>query len=138
MPYLRLYLPEISIAQKRHIAQKMIDTTLGAFRLPASDREQVTVQFLSQPRARQRGCRVEVLCRDLPADRKQAFAEAVSPMLVRSLHLQVKNRLAWLMGVEAKIPPKVEVQFLGLPFDNAPASEPMVGDAFVAEWEKAA
>jgi phenylpyruvate tautomerase PptA (4-oxalocrotonate tautomerase family) len=137
MPYLRLYLPETSTAQKRHIAQKMIDTTLGAFRLPTSDREQITVQFLSQPR--QRGeCRIEVLSRDLPADRKQAFAEAVSPMLIESLHLQVKNRLAWLMGVEAKVPPKVEVQFLGLPFDDYAASEPMVGDAIISEWKKAA
>ena len=32
MPYLRLYLPEISIAQKRHIAQKLIDLTLRTSR----------------------------------------------------------------------------------------------------------
>jgi phenylpyruvate tautomerase PptA (4-oxalocrotonate tautomerase family) len=139
MPYLRLYLPEISIAQKRHIAQRLIDTTLRTFQLGAPDRDQITIQFLSLLRGRQRvECRVEVHCHDVPCERQQAFAEEVTPMLIRSLHLHVKNRLAWLMGTEPKIPPRIHVRFLDLPCNKFSPSEWTVGDAFLSEWERAA
>ncbi len=135
MPYLRLYLPEISIAQKRHIAQKLIDLTLCTSRLRRYwDRDQITIQFLSQPRA---DCRVEVHCHNLTSMNRRAFAEEVAPLLIRSLHLNVKNRLAWLMGVGAE-KPRVDVRFLELPFDDVIASESTVENAFEAEWQRVA
>ncbi len=138
MPYLRLYLPRVSIAQKRRIARRLIDTTLCTFQLRASDRDQITIQFLPQPRQRT-DCWIEVGCRDLTSETKQAFAEQVAPMLIRSLHLHVKNRLAWLMGIGAdKMPPKVAVRFLELPFDDVVTSDLAVGNAFVSEWERVA
>jgi hypothetical protein len=140
MPYLRLYLPEISIAQKRHVAQKLIDLTLRASRRRRHwDREQITIQFLPQSQSRQRGeCRVEVLGHNLTSVDQRAFTEEVGPMLIRSLHLNVKNRLAWLMGIETKLSPRVDVHFHELPFDAVVAGECTVGDAFVSEWKKAA
>jgi hypothetical protein len=140
MPYLRLYLPEISIAQKRHVAQKLIDLTLRTSRRRRYlDREQITIQFLPQSQPRQRGqCRVEVLGHNLTTVNQRAFTEEVAPMLVRSLHLNVRNRLAWLMGIEPKVSPKVDVLFHELPFDAVVADECPVGDEFVAEWKHAA
>ncbi|MGB8889920.1 MAG: hypothetical protein WCC87_24565 [Candidatus Korobacteraceae bacterium] len=140
MPYLRLYLPEISIAQKRQVAQKLIELTLRTSRRRRYwDRDQITIQFLHQAQPRQRGeCRVEVHCHNLSSVNQRAFTEEVAPLLVRSLHPHVKNRLAWLMGIEAKMSPKVDVQFLELPFDGASPAEWTVGDAFVTEWERVA
>ena len=140
MPYLRLYLPEISIAQKRHIAQKLIDLTLRASRRRRYwDRDQITIQFLPQSQTRQRGeCRVEVHCHSLASVNQRVFTEEVAPLLIRSLHLNIKNRLAWLMGSEGKMSPKVDVQFLELPCDGASPAEWTVADAFVAEWGRAA
>jgi hypothetical protein len=140
MPYLRLYLPEVSIAQKRHIAEKLIDLTLRASRRRRHwDRDQITIQFLPQAQPRQRGeCRVEVLGHNLTLVNQRAFAEEVGPMLVRSLHLNVKNRLAWLMGIEPKVSPKVDVHFRELPFDAVVADECAIGDEFVADWKRAA
>jgi phenylpyruvate tautomerase PptA (4-oxalocrotonate tautomerase family) len=112
MPYLRLYLPEISIAQKRHIARELMDTTLRSF--PLAERNQITVQFLSRARRPRRAdCKLEVRGRDLDPESKTAFVKAVTPMLIRSLHLNVKNRLSWLMGSMAT-PPRVDVEFVDL------------------------
>ncbi len=138
MPYLRLYLPEVSIAQKRHIAQKLIDLTLRTSRRRRHwDRDQITIQFLPQPRKRGE-CRVEVLGHNLTSVNQRAFAEEVGPMLVRSLHLNVKNRLAWLMGIETRLSPKVDVHFRELPFDAVVAEEGTVAEEFVADWKLAA
>jgi hypothetical protein len=138
MPYLRLYLPKISIAQKRHVAQRLIELTLRTSRRRRYwDRDQITIQFLPQPH--QDDCRVEVHCHNASSVNQRAFAEEVAPMLIRSLHLNVKNRLGWLMGMEAdKMPPKVDVRFLELPFDTVVASEWTVGDAFISEWDRVA
>jgi hypothetical protein len=138
MPFLRLYLPEISVSRKRHLAQKLIETTIRTFELRPSDRDQITVQFLSQARPRRANCRIEVGCRDLPPANQRAFAEDVAPMLMRSLHLRAKNRLARLMGAEAEMPAKVDVRFLKLRLDDTTANEWAVGDALVADWERAA
>jgi phenylpyruvate tautomerase PptA (4-oxalocrotonate tautomerase family) len=141
MPYLRLYLPEVSIAQKRHIAQKLIDLTLRTFRRRRYwDRDQITIQFLPQPQPRQRAeCRIEVHCHNLTLVNKRAFAEEVAPLLVRSLHLHVKNRLAWLMGLGAdRMPPKVDIDFLELPFDDVISSELEMANTFSSEWDQVA
>lgn len=111
MPYLRLYLPEVSIAQKRHIARELLDTLVQSF--PLAERHQINIQFLSRSRIR-RGCKLEVRGRNLDPDSKRAFTAAVIPMLMRSLHLNVKNRLAWLMGGGVAMPPKVDVEFVEL------------------------
>ena len=111
MPYLRLYLPEVSIAQKRYIARELLDTLMQTF--PLAERHQINIQFLSRSRMR-RGCKLEVRGRNLDPESKRAFTAAVVPMLIRSLHLKVKNRLAWLTGGEASLPPKVDVEFVEL------------------------
>jgi hypothetical protein len=139
MPYLRLYLPKISIAQKRHVAQKLIELTLRTSRRRRYwDRDQITIQFLTQPRQWD-DCRVEVHCHNASSVNQRAFAEEVAPMLIRSLYLNVKHRLGWLMGIEVdKMPSKVEVQFLELPSDIVVPSEWTVGDAFISEWDRVA
>jgi hypothetical protein len=132
-------LPEISIAQKRHVAQKLIELTLRTSRRRRYwDRDQITIQFLHQAHPRQRGeCRVEVHGHNLSSVNRRAFAEEVAPLLIRSLHLNVKNRLAWLMGVGAE-KPRVDVRFLELPFDDMIASESIVENTFEAEWQRVA
>jgi hypothetical protein len=60
------------------------------------------------------GCKLEVRGRNLDPDSKRAFTAAVIPMLMRSLHLNVKNRLAWLTGAAVSTPPRVDVAFVEL------------------------
>lgn len=137
MPYLRLYLPEIPIARKRQLARKLIDTTLRTFQLHPADRDQITIQFLTPAKVRPRpNCRVEVGCRDLPAANKRAFTENVAPLITRSLRLQ--SRLDWLKGGKVGPVPTVDVRFLELPFDSASPNEWAVGDALMADWNRAA
>ena len=46
MPYLRLHSPDLSLAKKHLVAQKLIDVTLHAFQLAPEERSQVTIQFI--------------------------------------------------------------------------------------------
>ena len=134
MPTLRLYVPEISIAQKRHIARELLDTTVREF--PLSERRQVNIQFLSVPSKRSSSCRLEVRGRDLDSANRSAFADAAVSLLTRSLHLNIKQRLAWLMGIEPSTRSKVEVRFLESAEDSFSPAENTVGQAIVREWEQ--
>jgi hypothetical protein len=137
MPYLRLYLPEIPVARKRQLARKLIDTTLRTFQLHPSDRDQITIQFLTSARTRPYSrCKVEVACRELPAANKRAFAENVAPLISRSLHLE--NRLAWLRGSRNESATAVDIRFTDLSFDSGAASEPSIDDILPAEWNRVA
>ncbi len=140
MPYLRLYLPETSIGQKRRIAEKLIDLTMHSFQQRRqSDRHQITIQFLSEASTEQGpACRVEVHSRKLASRNQQVFAEEVEPMLVRSLHLHAKSRMARLMGVKPATPPAVEIEFLDLVPDEVATAECPIGDALIDDWNRAA
>jgi hypothetical protein len=139
MPYLRLYLPEISITRKRQLAQKLIKTTLRTFQLRASDRDQITIQFLPEARAQKCArCRVEVAGHDLAPANKQAFAQDVTPVLLRSLQLDGKSRLAAMVGIKTERPPQVDVSFLELPPDCVAPGRWAVGDDLAAAWNRAA
>ena len=46
MPYLRLYSSDVSIEQKRAIAQRLIEITIHTFNLRPEERHSITVQFI--------------------------------------------------------------------------------------------
>lgn len=130
MPYLRLYLPEISVAQKRRIAQQLIETTLRTY--PFFDRHQITIQFLPLARSRRHTrCAVEVRGHDLPSENRSAFAEAAASLLVQSLRLKVKDKLAWLLGGQSAMPSPVDVEFFELPRNNGE----WIGDVSADDWK---
>ena len=96
MPYLRLYSLDVPLAQKRLLAQKLIEITLRAFRLPAEDRHRINVQFISLPIRHTAASRHPVIPRDancflevndlgLTEENKRSFCDEVMPMLTKEL-----------------------------------------------------
>lgn len=121
MPYLRLYCPEIPIAQKRAIARNLIDITLRTFQLRPEDSGHMIVQFkeLSQANnaadsqcvSQKDDCILDVNADGLTEEKKRAFAKEVTPMLARSLHREPESRLARFLGFEAESTRQITIQF---------------------------
>ena len=130
MPYLRLYLPEISVVQKRRLAQQLIETTLRTY--PFFDRHDITIQFLPLARSRRHSrCAVEVRGHDLPAENRSVFAEAAATLLAHSLRLKVKDKWAWLLGGQSAMSPPVDVEFFELPRNTGE----WIGDVSADDWK---
>lgn len=134
MPYLRLHVPELSIEQKRLIAQRLIEITLRTFHLPPKERSSVSIQFVSLPPVgaanpvwpstqRDSDCVLEVMGHDLTEETKRAFAAEAVAMLDQFLPLRLKNRIARLFVIKPKFPRQIGFQFRDL---GAAISEPFV------------
>jgi hypothetical protein len=122
MPYLRLYSPDVPLAQKRLIAQRLIQITLSAFRLRAEDRHRISVQFVSVPSLLgvaglqpvippDADFLLEVNDQGLTEEKKRAFAEDVMPMLTQELAAKARTRSAQLLDIKADISRQVALQF---------------------------
>ena len=142
MPYLRLYSRDVSVEQKRAIAQRLIEITLRTFHLRPEERHNITVQFIPPPELRRvdssqplipRGADfiLEVVAHHLTEAKKRAFGETVATMLPPLLPTKARNRLARLLGIKPDRGRQVALQFAEL----SPAiSEPFV----VADSERRA
>jgi hypothetical protein len=122
VPYLRLYSPDVPLAQKRLIAQRLIQITLRAFRLRAEDRHRINVQFVSVPSPLgvaslqpvippDADFLLEVNDQGLTEEKKRTFAEEVTPMLTQELGVQSRAGLAQPLGMKTGISPQVALQF---------------------------
>ncbi len=122
MPYLRLYSPDIPLAQKRLIAQKLIEITLRALKLRAEDRHRINIQFISQPPLsgvdgpelgipREADFFLEVNDQGLTDEKKRAFAEEVASILPRALDAKPPSRFARLLRIKANVSRQVGLQF---------------------------
>ena len=122
MPYLRLYSQDVSIDQKRVIAQKLIEITLQAFRLRPEQRNRITIQFvpLSQlsgidgpPAAMPQDVDVmlEVMGDDLTGGKKKAFTDAVTAMSDQLVPAKPVSLIARLLGMDATAPQQIALQF---------------------------
>ena len=130
MPYLRLYLPEISVVQKRRLAQRLIETTLRTY--PFFDRYQITIQFLPLKRSRRHNrCAVEIRGHDLPTENRDVFAEAATSLLAQSLRLKVRDKWAWLLGSQSATTAPVDVEFFELPRNSGE----WIGDVSADDWK---
>ena len=134
MPYVRLYLPEVSTEQKRCIAHKLIEITVRTFHLRNDERCRVSIEFISLVQQRGTDCvrpssrgdadfMVEVMGHDLTDEKKRGFAEEATATLAEFLPLKSKGRIARLLGIKLDIPCQIALQFREL----SPAiSEPFV------------
>jgi hypothetical protein len=140
MPYLRLYARELPIEQKRVIAQKLMDITLRTFRLRASQKYQTSIQFITRQvsgvdglrAAMQRGAdfTLEVIGHNLTEEKKKAFAEEAAAMLAPMAPVRLGSRIARLLGIKAKSPQQIALQFNEL--------SPAVSDPFVVDSQQLA
>jgi hypothetical protein len=139
MPYLRLYSRDVPIDQKRVIAQKLIEITLRTLRTEARNR--ITIQFLPLTQLRtvqglkplvapDADATLEVMAHDLTEGKKRAFAEEAIAALAYLVPLKPQGRIASLLGIRARRPRHVALQFNEL--------SPAISDPFVVDAERTA
>jgi hypothetical protein len=138
MPYLRLYARELPTEQKRVIAQKLIDITLRTLQLRADQRYQTSIQFITQaqPRgiddelqaavSREGHFTLEVIGRNLTEDKKKAFSGEAAALLAQVAPAKPRSRIARLLGIKAKPPQQICLQFNEL---SPPISDPFIVDS---------
>ena len=138
MPYLRLYSRDVPIDQKRVIAQKLIEITLRTFHLRTEERNRITVQFISLPQpwtvdglkpliARDADATLEVMAHNLTEGKRRAFAEEARATLAHLVPVKPRGRIARLLGIQARRPRQVALQFNEL--------SPAISDPFVVDSE---
>jgi hypothetical protein len=128
MPYLRVHSQALPIDQKRVMAQKLIEITLHAFHLRAEERNQITIQFISQAPAdgsdlKDADFTLEVLGHDLTEEKKAAFTEETAGMITRLMPLKPRRLIARLLGAKADTRRQIALQFHEL---NPAVSDPAV------------
>jgi len=47
MPYIRLFVPEVSVDKKREIAKDVTNSVLGALKMPEESKDWLTIQFVT-------------------------------------------------------------------------------------------
>jgi len=116
------------------MARKLIEITLSAFRLPAEQRNQVTVQFISQAPSRdgdsfspttpkEADFTFEVIGHDLTEEKKTAFTQEATLMITHLIPAKPAGLIARLLGAKADATRQIALQFCEL--------SPAVSDPFV-------
>jgi hypothetical protein len=128
MPYLRVRSQALPIDQKRVMAQKLIEITLHAFHLRAEERNQITIQFISQEPAcgsdvKDADFMLEVIGHGLTEEKKAAFTEETAGMITDVLPVKPKGLIARLLGAKPKTHRQIALQFHEL--------SPAISDPFV-------
>ena len=134
MPYLRVHSQALPIEQKRVLAQKLIEITLHAFHLRAEERNQITIQFISEEPAsggdpssraipKDTDFALEVIGHDLTEEKKTTFTEETAVMITHLMPLKPAGLIARLLGAKADTQRQIALQFHEL--------SPAVSDPFV-------
>jgi len=136
MPYIRLYSREVSLGEKRVLAEKLISITLRALQLRPEQRNQITVQFVPRnwsPAAfdallpsNDATAVLEVSDHDLTVQKITAFVEAATPVLSQSSAVKHPGRIARMLGREADPARQIAFQFN----DTSSPSGSAYGNAF--------
>jgi len=121
MPYIRLYSREVSLGEKRLLAEKLISITLRALRLRPEERDQITIQFVPRdwsPAAfdsllplNEATAVLEVSDHNLTVQKITAFVEAAAPMLSQSAAVKPPGRIARMLRKEADPARQIAFQF---------------------------
>lgn len=143
MPYIRLYSRDVSLPEKRILAEELIRATIGAFQLRPQERSNITVQFV--PRQLAPGsfdavfseddpsAVLEVSHHDLTVHKIQALVEAATPVLQQSAAVPHPGRIARMLHMQADPARQVGFQF------NETSSPERDADRFApADWRRAA
>ena len=121
MPYLRLYSREVSLAEKRMLAEKLIRVTIGAFQLRPEERSNITVQFVPRQlapgsfdavfSADEPSAVLEVSHEDLTVHKIQALVDAATPVLQQSAAVPRPGPIARMLHRQADPARQVGFQF---------------------------
>lgn len=118
MPYLRLHLPNVSLEQKRFIANELIDISLRSFGLRGRDRYRISVEFVSHSRRLawpytppEERFMLEVWGHDMTEAQKRAFSEQATVFLARVLPAKSRSLVARLFGMRADTDRQVAFEF---------------------------
>jgi len=121
MPYIRLYSREVSLAEKRLLAEKLIAIALSALQLSPEERRTITIQFMPRSmsparfdqlfRKGEKKAVLEVSDRELTVEKITAFVEAATPLLSQSAAVERSGRLARMLGWEADSARQIAFQF---------------------------
>jgi hypothetical protein len=135
MPYLRVRSQALPIDQKRVMAQKLIEITLHAFHLRAEERNQITIQFISQAPAdgndlKDADFTLEVIGHDLTEEKKAAFTEETTGMISHLMPHKPRGLIARLLRAKADTHGQISLQFQEL--------SPAISDPFVVTHSAAA
>jgi hypothetical protein len=137
MPYIRLYSREVSLAEKRILAEKLITIALSAFQLSPEERHHITIQFMPRSmsparfdqllRRGEKSAVLEVSDHELTVEKITAFVEAATPLLSESAAVKHSGRIARMLGREADPARQVAFQFN----DTGPV---VAGASGLADW----
>jgi hypothetical protein len=134
MPYLRLYSSEMTIQQKRLLAQRLTDITLRTLQLRSDQKNLITIQFVPFPEAAAADkelaaivpsgadIAVEVVGHNLTVNKRKAFTDEVSAVLTG---LVPAKRVGWigrLLRREANAARQIALQFNELVPEDAGCS----------------
>ena len=143
MPYIRLYSREVSLAEKRMLAEKLIVATLGALQLPPEERTSITVQFVprhfapscfdSVLSANEPSAVLEVLHHDLTVHKIQALVEAATTVLRQSAAVPHPGRIARMLHLQAD-----PARQIGFQFNETSSAETNAGGSAPRETLRAA
>jgi len=140
MPYLRVYSRGLTIEQKRTIAQRLMDVTLHTFQLRPEQRNQMTIQFVTESQLdrlgghalipREADFKLEVISHDLTESRKRAFGEEAVSTFAQLEQPTPWERIARMFGVGSASAGRVIFQFNEL--------SPAVSEPFVVNQDRMA
>ncbi len=121
MPYIRLYSREVSLGEKRLLAEKLISITLSALQLRPEERDQITIQFVPRNwspksvdslfRSKEAAAVLEVSDHDLSVHKISAFVEAATPLLSQSAVIGHSSRVARMLGLAPDPSRQIAFQF---------------------------
>jgi phenylpyruvate tautomerase PptA (4-oxalocrotonate tautomerase family) len=133
MPYLRLYSNEMTIQEKRRLAQRLTDITLRTLQLRSDQKSLITIQFVPFPEAAANkelasvipssaDVAVEVVGHNLTANKRRAFSEEVSAVLTGLVPARRAGWIGRLLRREANAAKQIALQFNELVPEDAGSS----------------
>ncbi len=121
MPYIRLYSRDISLGEKRSLADKLISIALSAFQLRPEERYKISIQFVPRSlspsridslfRSDRAAAVLEVCDPNLTVQNITSFVEAATPVLGESTVIGPARRMARILGLEPEPVRQIAFQF---------------------------
>ncbi len=137
MPYMRLYSKDISLQEKRVLAEKLISIALHAFQLSPKDRYKISIQFVPRSlspaaidslfRSESAAAVLEVCDPRLTVHHVSSFVEAATPVLGESAVVRRAHRMARMLGLNPDPARQIAFQFN----ETSSASSDSSSDSFM-------
>ena len=122
MPHLRIFSPYVPPAQKRLIVENLVEIASRAFQFGTEDHHRINIQFILLPRIgsvpgfgpaipHDADFFVEVNHCGLTEEKKRAFAEEITPVLMQVLGAKRGTWFTRLLGIRPSVPRQVALLF---------------------------